>query len=94
MILTDIDDGSVHQSDKNSTWQIFFTRKKSLYSQCCNCSIQTYLPSKQTPWPESVSELYRLSDCRLSEKLVSTFADGGVSRSQHGRSPTAIILVF
>jgi hypothetical protein len=29
----------------------------------------------ETSWPESVSELYRLSDGRLSAKLVSTFAD-------------------
>jgi hypothetical protein len=28
-----------------------------------------------TPWFESVSELYRPSDCRLSAKLVQTFAD-------------------
>jgi hypothetical protein len=32
---------------------------------------------KQTPWSESVSELYRLSDRRLSAKLVPTFADRG-----------------
>jgi CBS-domain-containing membrane protein len=30
-----------------------------------------------TPWPESVSELYRPSDHRLSSKLVPTFADRG-----------------
>jgi hypothetical protein len=30
-----------------------------------------------TPWPESTSELYRQSVCRLSAKLVSTFADRG-----------------
>jgi hypothetical protein len=27
---------------------------------------------KQTPWPQSTSELYRLSDRRLSAKLVPT----------------------
>jgi hypothetical protein len=32
---------------------------------------------KKTPWPESASELFRLSDSRLSAKLVSTFADRG-----------------
>jgi hypothetical protein len=32
---------------------------------------------KRTPWPGSASELYRPSDCRLSEKLVPTFADWG-----------------
>jgi hypothetical protein len=31
--------------------------------------------TKQTPWSESGSELYRPSDSRLSAKLVSTFAD-------------------
>jgi hypothetical protein len=30
--------------------------------------------SKQTPWPESASELYRPSDRRLSAKLVPTFS--------------------
>jgi hypothetical protein len=33
--------------------------------------------SKQTPWPESASELYRPSDRRLLAKLVPTFADRG-----------------
>jgi hypothetical protein len=31
--------------------------------------------TKQTPWPESESELYRPSDRRLSAKLVPIFAD-------------------
>jgi hypothetical protein len=31
----------------------------------------------KTPWPESASELYRLSDRRLSAKLVPTFAERG-----------------
>jgi hypothetical protein len=42
---------------------------------------------------ESASELYRSSDRRLSVKLVPTFADRGVSRSQRGESPTAVISV-
>jgi CBS-domain-containing membrane protein len=33
--------------------------------------------NKQTPWSESVSELYRPSDSRLSAKLLPTFADKG-----------------
>jgi hypothetical protein len=49
---------------------------------------------KQTPWPESASELYRLSDRRLLAKSVPTFEDGGVSLSQIGGSPTAVITVF
>jgi hypothetical protein len=48
----------------------------------------------KTPWPESASELYRQSDSRLSVKLVSSFADRGVSRGQRGESPTAVISVF
>jgi hypothetical protein len=31
----------------------------------------------KTLWPESANELYRPSDCRLSAKLVPTFADRG-----------------
>jgi hypothetical protein len=42
---------------------------------------------QQTPWPEFSSELYRPSDCRLSAKLVPTFVDRGVSRSQRDGSP-------
>jgi hypothetical protein len=50
--------------------------------------------NKETSWPESASELYRVSDSRLSAKLVPTFADKGVSRSQRGGFPTAVISVF
>jgi hypothetical protein len=32
---------------------------------------------KKTPWPESVRELYRPSDCCLLGKLVPTFVDRG-----------------
>jgi hypothetical protein len=49
---------------------------------------------KQTPCPESASELYRPSDHRFSAKLVPSSADRGVSRSQLGGSPTAVISVF
>jgi hypothetical protein len=37
----------------------------------------THLKQKQAVWPESASELYRPSDCRLSAKFVQTFADRG-----------------
>jgi hypothetical protein len=47
--------------------------------------------SKKTPWPESANDPYRPSDRRLSAKLMSTFAHIGVSRSQRGGSPTAVI---
>jgi CBS-domain-containing membrane protein len=33
--------------------------------------------SKQTPWSESASELYRPSDRRFSAKSLPTFADKG-----------------
>jgi hypothetical protein len=33
--------------------------------------------NKQTPWPQSASELYRPSDHSLWVKLVRTFADRG-----------------
>jgi hypothetical protein len=39
-----------------------------------------------TPWLQSTRELYRLSDRRLSTKLMPTFTDGEVSR----RIPTAV----
>jgi hypothetical protein len=48
----------------------------------------------KTPWPESVSELYRQSDRRLSAKLVPTFADTWVPSSQRGESPTGVISAF
>jgi hypothetical protein len=38
---------------------------------------ETGYKTKQTPWPESASELYRPSDRRLLAKLVPTFADRG-----------------
>jgi hypothetical protein len=44
------------------------------------------LLKKQTPWLVSANELYRPSDRRLSEKLVPTFADKGVSGSQRDGS--------
>jgi hypothetical protein len=53
-----------------------------------------FIQIQQTPWPESASELYRPSDRRLLAKLVTTFADRGMSRSQRGGSPMVVILVF
>jgi hypothetical protein len=40
--------------------------------------VYSLIPPPQ--WPESASELYRPSDCRLLAKLVPTFADRGYSR--------------
>jgi hypothetical protein len=41
---------------------------------------------KQTPWPESASELYRPRDHHLSAKLLPTFADNVVPRGQRDGS--------
>jgi hypothetical protein len=41
-----------------------------------------------------LKEEEKSSDRRLSAKLVPTFADTGVSHSQCGGSPTAVISVF
>jgi hypothetical protein len=48
----------------------------------------------QTPWPGSASELYRPNGRCFSAKSVTTFADRGVSRSQLGGSPTAVLSAF
>jgi hypothetical protein len=54
--------------------------------------------TKQTPWPESASELYRPSDRSVSAKLLSTFADRGSLESNPGptgceaRKPTVRFL--
>jgi hypothetical protein len=39
--------------------------------------VQCQQTNKQSPWSESVSELYRPSDRRLSAKWMPTFADRG-----------------
>jgi hypothetical protein len=63
----------------------------------CNASVSnptaacTILPSKQIPWPESASELYRSGDRSLSPKLVPSFAERAVSRIQRGGSLTELL---
>jgi hypothetical protein len=42
----------------------------------CKCMYLLMCCNKTTPWSESVSELYRPTDRRLSAKLMSNFADG------------------
>jgi hypothetical protein len=64
---------------------------------CKRCLLSR--PSLQMPHqhafkPKQTSDLYRPSDHRLSAKLVPTLAKRGVSRSQRGGSPTAVISVF
>jgi hypothetical protein len=65
--------------------------KKKTYEQEISSVKQK---AKQTPWLESASELYWPSDCSLSEKLIPTFADRGVSRNQRFGYPTAVISAF
>jgi hypothetical protein len=57
----------------------------------CKKLMQT---NKQTPWPDSASELYGPRDRCLPAKLVQTFVDRGVLRSKRGESLTAVISVF
>jgi hypothetical protein len=45
---------------------------------------KTNKQTKETPWPESASQLYLPSDSRLSAKLLPTFADREVSLGQCG----------
>jgi hypothetical protein len=77
------------------TWADFLTlfngdvRTESKQRQ----NILTYI-KKQTPWPESVSELYRPGDSCLSAKLVQNFANRGVSRSKRGGSLTAVFSIL
>jgi hypothetical protein len=47
-----------------------------------------------TSWSESVSELYRPNDRRLSAKFVPTFADRGVVVWSARWNPTAVFSVF
>jgi hypothetical protein len=39
----------------------------------CDLRVSSNFLTFLTPWPKSASELYRLSDCLLSAKLVPTF---------------------
>jgi hypothetical protein len=62
-------------------WQLiaiykFIIRVLIFSSRICQSCFKTQYEIK-TPWPESASELYRLSDRHLSAKLVPTFADRG-----------------
>jgi hypothetical protein len=59
----------------NST-SIVFCPEDS-YRDVHHLSSWTFKQKQQTPWPESVSEIYRPSDRRLSAKLVPTSADRG-----------------
>jgi hypothetical protein len=59
-----------------------------MYLQFALLGITGFLDFVHRPWPESASELYRLA------KLVPTFPDRRVSRSQHDGSPKAVLSAF
>jgi hypothetical protein len=58
--------------------------------QKASCTRATFKQTKQTPWPESASELYRPRDRRLSAKLVPTFVNRGchvvIATDPYGRT--------
>jgi hypothetical protein len=47
------------------------------YRICCALWFSKSRQSKQTPWPETASELYRPGDRRMSAELVPNFAYKG-----------------
>jgi hypothetical protein len=74
-------------------YNIFTENYFSCVVSCC-LQLSDKQETKQTPWPLSASELYRPSDRRKSGKIVATFADRVVSRSQRGESSTAVTSVL
>jgi hypothetical protein len=68
-----------HAHNRDRVDPVASTLKSNWTGCCCHVSsVQTVkLTYKQTPWLKSSSELYRLSDRRLSAKLVPTLADRG-----------------
>jgi hypothetical protein len=53
-------------------WE-YYTWKKHVLEE----TFDTLKIKLTPPWPESATKLYQPSDCRLSAKLVPTFADRG-----------------
>jgi hypothetical protein len=53
-----------------------YFRKETFLDIACML-LSTFTTNKQTPWPESASELYRPSDRSLSAKLLPIFVDRG-----------------
>jgi hypothetical protein len=66
----------------------------TLYPQSCCSVIQDIQTKTNKLRGLSPQANYTNRDCLLSAKLVPTFADRGVLRSQRGGSPTAVISVF
>jgi hypothetical protein len=81
MPATDGTPGGLWLPSKSACSDLLFYLFLSSYSRHfqnkmpCTDSKQEYLQTKQTPWPQSVIELYRPWDRRLWAKLVPTFAD-------------------
>jgi hypothetical protein len=96
--------GSVIRN-KSLTWQLYSWIWEFACSwQHTGCVVFRFVNSVHHLFPrvalgnmlcyKSASELYRLSDRRLSVKLVPTFADRWVSHGQCCGSPTAVISIF
>jgi hypothetical protein len=83
-----------HAQNKTHVTRLQRQKKGALAPSPPRCPYSQSKQNQKTSWPESASELYRPSDCRLSAMLVPTFADRGESRSQPSASPTAVISDF
>jgi hypothetical protein len=75
-------------------WQVRSAAVEVIMRSSLQYSNLEFKHKKEIPLPESASELHRSSDYLLSAKFLSNFVDRGVSRSQHGGSPTAVISFF
>jgi hypothetical protein len=71
------------KGDNRGIWEV--CQKQEMFNEISslrrdlqlNGYYQASVDKKQTPWFYFASELYRLSDCRLSAKSVPTLADRG-----------------
>jgi hypothetical protein len=61
----------------NCTAPIRSTASVALVHALSGVTIPEMMDNKLTPWPESASQLYRLRDGCLSEKLLPLFVDRG-----------------
>jgi hypothetical protein len=69
-------------------------KKLKKRARCNKRAVESLIMITTTPRPEFARELYRPSDHRLSAKLMPTFANRGVLRSQRGGSTLALMSVF
>jgi hypothetical protein len=85
----------VHQVESRLGYKLSLLRRFVIVpSLSHSASWVTDQSLKKTPWSESASELYRLSDRRLSAKWLPTFADRGVPHGQRHGSLQAVFSVF